>query len=98
MRTTLTLDDDLAMELQSKARDEGRSFKDVVNEALRRGLEVAVPASAAPITVRVFAGGFVPGVDLVKANQLAAQLEDDHTIAVMREATEAYVRKHGTES
>lgn len=38
MRTTLTLDDDVAAALERlrKARDE--SFKDLVNEALRQGL------------------------------------------------------------
>ena len=38
MRTTLTLDDDLYMALSERARITGRSFKEVVNEALRRGL------------------------------------------------------------
>ncbi|MCC6610249.1 MAG: ribbon-helix-helix protein, CopG family [Burkholderiales bacterium] len=39
MRTTLSLDDDVAAALERlrKARDE--SFKDLVNEALRRGLK-----------------------------------------------------------
>ena len=42
MRTTLTLDDDLAAELDRTARRLGRSFKDVVNETIRRGLAAAV--------------------------------------------------------
>ena len=38
MRTTLTLDDDVAAKLE-KLRDTRRqSFKEIVNEALRRGL------------------------------------------------------------
>jgi hypothetical protein len=36
MRTTLTLDDDVAVKLKAAARN--RSFKAVVNEALRAGL------------------------------------------------------------
>jgi len=43
MRTTLTLDDDVAMALHERARRTGRSFKDVVNEAVRRGLGPAAP-------------------------------------------------------
>ncbi len=43
MRTTLTLDDDLFMALNERARATGRSFKEVVNEALRRGLSEAAP-------------------------------------------------------
>ena len=39
MRTTLTLDPDVAAKLRSKARRTGRPFKDVVNEALRIGLQ-----------------------------------------------------------
>lgn len=38
MRTTLTLDDDIANALQTLVRDSGMSFKAVVNDVLRRGL------------------------------------------------------------
>jgi len=38
MRTTITLEDDVAARLQTKARKSGKSFKDVVNDTLRIGL------------------------------------------------------------
>lgn len=38
MRTTLTLDDDVAARLQAETRRTGRSFKTVVNERLRMAL------------------------------------------------------------
>lgn len=38
MRTTLTIDDDLAAALKVSARRSGRPFKAIVNEAIRRGL------------------------------------------------------------
>jgi hypothetical protein len=38
VRTTLTLDEDVAARLKAEARRTGRAFKDVVNAALRRGL------------------------------------------------------------
>lgn len=38
MRTTLTVDEDVAVALKRAAQASGRSFKDTVNEALRRGL------------------------------------------------------------
>ncbi len=38
MRTTLTLDDDVAAKLRAEARRAGRPFRDVVNDTLRRGL------------------------------------------------------------
>lgn len=41
MRTTLTLDDDVATELERIRRDRDLSLKEVVNETLRKGLERA---------------------------------------------------------
>ena len=35
MRTTLTLDDDIAAKLKAEARRTGRPFREVVNDALR---------------------------------------------------------------
>jgi hypothetical protein len=48
MRTTITLDDDVAAKLQSKARKSGRAFKVVVNDALRKGLAVDSQAKHLP--------------------------------------------------
>jgi hypothetical protein len=39
MRTTLTLDDDVAALLARVQKDQDTTMRDVVNEALRRGLE-----------------------------------------------------------
>ena len=38
MRTTLTLDDDVAAKLEAEARRSGLSFKEIVNTMLRIGL------------------------------------------------------------
>ncbi|MDP3972653.1 MAG: hypothetical protein Q8P61_07070 [Candidatus Nanopelagicales bacterium] len=38
MRTTLTLDDDVAAHLRSAARRSGRPFREIVNETIREGL------------------------------------------------------------
>ena len=38
MRTTLSLDDDVAAALERLRRDRDASFKELVNEALRQGL------------------------------------------------------------
>jgi hypothetical protein len=38
MRTTLTLDDDVAVQLERLLRARNANLKDLVNEALRRGL------------------------------------------------------------
>jgi hypothetical protein len=39
MRTTLTIDDDIAVRLERLRRERDANLKDVVNDALRRGLD-----------------------------------------------------------
>lgn len=76
MRTTLTLDDDVARELQELARRSGESFKEVVNEVLRRGLHGKKPAAQlSRFKVVPKACGFRSGVDLSRLNQLSDELE-----------------------
>lgn len=81
MRTTLTLDDDLAMQLHRVAAQTGRSFKDVVNEAIRQGL-ARTPAPAPAVIPRPHATGR-PLVDLTKALAVAESL-DDHDVPTFR--------------
>jgi len=77
MRTTLTLDDDLARQLKEIARRSGRPFKQVVNDALRRSLASGEkPLPRAPrFVVEARACGFRRGVDPLKLNQLSDELE-----------------------
>jgi hypothetical protein len=88
MRTTLTLDDDLAGLLKEKAAKQGVSFKAIVNDTIREALgrEAATSRPEAPKTIP-HAFGFRPGVDLDKLNQLADDLE-----------AEEVARKHGRPS
>ena len=76
MRTTLTLEDDLAGLLKQRARDLGVPFKEVVNRTIRAGLGEAAkaPKGKAPKTVP-HSFGFRPGIDLDKLGQLADELE-----------------------
>jgi len=77
MRTTLTLDDDLARRLQDLSRTSGRRFKEVVNEAIRRGLSLGdgpLPGTE-PFRVHPKACGFRPGIDPARLNQLYDDLE-----------------------
>ena len=48
MRTTLTLDDDVAVKLRSEARRSGQPFKQVVNRLLRIGLHSRAQLKALP--------------------------------------------------
>ena len=75
MRTTLTLDDDLAEALKEQARLTDRPFKAVVNETLRRGLSPASAEVETGYEVRPHDSGFRPGVDPLRLNQLNDSLE-----------------------
>jgi hypothetical protein len=76
MRTTLTLDDDVAVKLRELAHRRRISFKEVVNSVLRRGLAAqenrAEPRR--PFHVEVLRSPFRPGVDPLKLNQLSDDL------------------------
>jgi hypothetical protein len=74
MRTTLTLDDDLSARLEELARESHRSFKQVVNDVLRRGLD-AKPPPARPFRVKARAMGLNPGVQLDSTGDLLEQLD-----------------------
>ena len=77
MRTTLTLDDDVAAKLKAETRRSGRSFRDTVNETLRRGL-VARRAATARASFTVVArdlGRLRPGLSLDSVADLVEQAE-----------------------
>jgi plasmid stability protein len=76
VRTTLTLDDDVAAKLKAAARRSGRAFRDVVNDTLRRGLMTDRPGKRAPFQVRARSlGGRRPGVRLDNIGDLLEQVE-----------------------
>ena len=77
MRTTLTLDDDLAARLKERAGRQNISFKQAVNDAIRRGLMKPdrIAESRPPFRVRTFTSDFQPGVDPLRLNQLVDDLE-----------------------
>ena len=82
MRTTVTLDPDVARLLEEARQRTKRPFKQVLNDAVRAGLRR--PAARAPaFKQRVFSLG-EPMVDLTKANALAAELGDLETVAKMQ--------------
>ena len=58
MRTTLTLDPDVAALAERMQRARGQSFKAIVNEALRSGLRAMAAPSGQSVTYRT------PAVDL----------------------------------
>lgn len=84
MRTTVTLDEDVTQSLKQIARERGISFKQAINDAVRSGL---AKSKAKPKPYRVKARDLKvrPGIDLTKANQLAAQLDDEVFVRKMKQ-------------
>lgn len=71
MRTTLTLDDDVAAQVERAMRESGKSFKATVNEALRQGLARRGESLAVePFEVRARELGRVPGLDYSNVGEL----------------------------
>ena len=77
VRTTITLDDDVAVKLQALARRSGRPFKEVVNETLRRGFASAATARrVAPFKVQARdLGARRPGMNFDSVADLLEQVE-----------------------
>jgi hypothetical protein len=75
MRTTVTLDQDVAAKLQLLARERGVSFKAALNETVRAGLD-SEGRSARPYRMPSRRMGVRRGVDLDRAARLAGELED----------------------
>jgi hypothetical protein len=77
VRTTLTLDDDVAVRLKAEVRRSGRSFKDVVNERLRLALAPR-PASPSEPRFEIHArdlGALRPGLSLDNIGELIEAAE-----------------------
>jgi len=78
MRTTLTIDEDVAAELRRLRRSRGVSLKELINDALRRGLRemAARPKRRQPFRTRVVEG-VTPLIDNI-AEVLAYAEGEDH--------------------
>jgi predicted DNA-binding ribbon-helix-helix protein len=78
MRTTLTLDDDLAEKLKQLAETRKLPFRRVLNEMLRRGL-TGQTGHKRPVAFKIetFSSALRSGVDPLKLNQLIDDLEAD---------------------
>ena len=77
MRTTLTLDDDVAAKLKAESRRAGRPFRAIVNETLRRGLASRHSTSQRqPFTVAARdLGELKPGLSLDNVAELIERVE-----------------------
>ena len=77
MRTTLTLDEDVAEKLKAEMRKSGKSFRGIVNDTLRRGLvekRVASRRRLFKVEARDL-GNLRPGLSLDNVGELLEQIE-----------------------
>jgi len=84
MRTTLTLDPDVAMKLKKRMAEEKLTLKETVNQTLRFGFKtVAQQKKRAPFKVIPHSFGFKPGIDLNRLNHLVDELEAEDYVRKM---------------
>jgi hypothetical protein len=77
VRTTLTLDDDVAAKLKAESRRAGRPFREIVNETLRRGL-ASRRVTAQRKTFKIWTrdlGDLKPGLSLERVAELIEHVE-----------------------
>lgn len=94
MRTTLTLDPDVVKLLEDEQHRARKPFKQVVNDALRRGLAPkAVARPAARYRVQAHEATFLPGLDRSRLNALADELEDHAVLGKVTRPSRAAERR-----
>jgi hypothetical protein len=76
-RTTLTLDEDVASYLKEQTKHLGVTFKQVVNDTIRDGINARTELDPPKkrFVVKPHSGSLRPGYDWLKLNQLADKLE-----------------------
>jgi hypothetical protein len=85
MRTTLTLDPDVVKLLEEEVHRRRAPYKQVVNEAIRRGLSPrATRRTAKPYRVVPHNAQLLPGLDRAGFNRLADELEDAAALVTRR--------------
>jgi hypothetical protein len=85
MRTTLTLDPDVARALEEEAHRQRKPFKQVVNETIRRGLLPHTGSRPqAPFRVRPHKTTLRHGIDAGAFNRLVDELEDEAVSEAMQ--------------
>jgi hypothetical protein len=80
MRTTLTLDPDVARLIDDAVHRERRPMKQVINDALRRALREPANRAAPSYRLTPHQSAVRPGFDLSGFNRLADELEDEHIL------------------
>jgi hypothetical protein len=75
IRTTLTLEDDVAQRLEAEARRTGTSLKHVVNDLLRRALAASRRPESRPFVVKASPLGLRSGLSYDSVGDLLESVE-----------------------
>ncbi len=82
MRTTLTIDDDVAARIEERRRTNGQSLKQVVNQLLREGLRSSErQPEARRYRTKTHKLRLRSGFDAARLNQLVDELETEERVA-----------------
>ena len=87
MRTTLTIDSDVAERLRQEVTLGRRSLKEIVNDCLRVGFGLKEVKPRKKFRIQSHSSGYVPGVDRLKLNQLVDELDAETFITSRRKPT-----------
>jgi hypothetical protein len=81
-RMTIRLDDDLTRELKERSKRDNTSLTETINRVLRNGLKAPVKKPKYHYVEKTYDMG-VPRFDMTKANQMAAEMEDEQILRKM---------------
>lgn len=75
MRTTVTFDDDVHGRLRERAQTTGKSFREVLNETVRLGLQVTEAGPRQPVELKTFPMGLRHGLSYDNVAELLEQID-----------------------
>jgi plasmid stability protein len=85
VRTTIRIDDQLYLEVKTRAARTGRTVAAVLEDAVRRGLNLSERRSGDLYAVRTTGrGGVRPGVNLSSNAAVAEAMDEDTSIDALR--------------
>lgn len=96
MRTTVTIEADVEEKLREFMARNRYTFKQALNETLRRGLGSLTSQSTKPFKVKARAMGVKPGIDFTRLNELADELEVEAFLEKKRKLSEQFAANEGS--
>jgi hypothetical protein len=88
MRTTLTLDPDVARLVEEAVHRERRSMKQVINDALRQALGPSASSTPRkPYRLTPHESSLRPGLGYTGFNRLTDELEDEAIVSKLRRSS-----------